>query len=342
MKSRERVKAAFQLQRPDRCPIMHSPLPCALLKHGQRLLEIYRRYPQDFGPEKLTIPRPDELPPDYRLGIHKDEWGTTWISRLEGLHGQVLDYPIKNWEDLDSYNFPPLPSREFIDKLKARIAQTKDSGLFANVGFNPGNYFERMQWLRGFKNLMREFVRPSPRLYELADRLLDYCLQSLELILEAKPDSVSFADDWGTQRALMVKPEFWRTFFKPRYKRMFDLVHDSGAFVLFHSDGTIMEILKDLAEIGVDALLPQFSCHDLEALASEVRGRMCVISDIDRQWLLPFGKPEEVENYVRKVVELFGRMNDGGLIGRGEVSVDVPLESVEAMYKAFRNYGLYS
>ncbi|MEM3692538.1 MAG: uroporphyrinogen decarboxylase family protein [Candidatus Bathyarchaeia archaeon] len=342
LKSRERVLAAFQLRRPDRCPIMHSPLPCALLKYGLRLLEVYKRYPQDFGPESLAIPKPEELPPAYRFGIHKDDWGTTWISRLDGLHGQVVDYPIKNWDDLDSYEFPTLPNEEFIEKLKDRVAQTKALGLFASTGFNPGNYFERMQWLIGFRNLMRECVHPSPRFYELADRLLDYCLRSLELILRAKPDSVSFADDWGTQKALMVKPEFWRSFFKPRYRRMFDLVHDFGAFVVFHSDGMIMEIIKDLAEIGVDALLPQFSCHDLEALASMVRGRMCIISDIDRQWLLPFGKPEDIEGYVKRVVELFGRMNDGGLVGRGEVSVDVPLENVEGMYEAFRRHGVYS
>ncbi|MGQ9515221.1 MAG: hypothetical protein ACUVTL_09300 [Thermoproteota archaeon] len=76
----------------------------------------------------------------------------------------------------------------------------------------------------------------------------------LNLVLQAKPDSVGFADDWGTQRALMVNPEFWRSFFKPRYEKMFKIVRDHGAYVQFHSDGVITDIILDLSEIGVNQI----------------------------------------------------------------------------------------
>ncbi len=341
MNSRERVIAAFELRRPDRCPIVHSPLPCALIKYGIQLLRIFEIYPQDFGFNAFPIPDPDDLSPDYRMGIHRDRWGTVWQSTLDGVHGIVRDYPIKQWEDLDSYEFPPLPTTKDIDHLKHDVEELHSNNLFANVGFEPGNYFERMQWLRGFSNIMVEFVKPTRHLFKFADRLLEYCLQSLDLVLQAKPDSVGFADDWGTQKALMVKPEFWRSFFKPRYEKMFKLVRDNGAYVQFHSDGVITDIIPDLAEIGVNAIIPQFSCHSLRKLASAVKGRLCVFSDIDRQFILPRGSITQVKRYVGEVVELFGYGNDGGLIGRGEISVDVPLTNVEAMYSAFAGFGKY-
>jgi len=174
-----------------------------------------------------------------------------------------------------------------------------------------------------------------------ADRLLEYCLKSLSFVLEAKPDAVTFSDDWGAQDRLMVNPSFWREFFKPRYKEMFKIVHDHGAYVYFHSDGYILDIIPDLAEIGVDILNPQFSCFRLEELAETVHDKICIASDIDRQYILPKGSPEEVEAYVKNVIELFSHDGRGGLICRGEINIDVPLENVEAMYKAFEKYGKY-
>ncbi len=344
MRSRERVIAAINLNHPDRAPIMHSPLPCALIKYGEELNRIFMRYPQDFGPSRFNIPDPKDLPPDYRKGIHRDSWGTIWISAIDGLHGQVYDYPIKEWDDLDRYNFPSLEEKSknsHREELKRRVINLKRRGYFVILSFNPGCYFEKMQWLRGFRNLMIDFLKRPRRLYELANRLLEYCLESIGLILDFKPDAVTFADDWGTQDRLMVRPDFWREFFKPRYREMFKIVHDHGAYVYFHSDGYIMDIIPDLIDLGVDILNPQFSCFNLEELAEAVRDRICISSDIDRQYILPMGKPEEIYAYVRRVIELFSHEGRGGLFCRGEVNIDVPLENVERMYRAFKKYGRY-
>lgn len=343
MNSRERVLAAINLSKPDRVPLMHSPLPGALIKYGERLIEIFRKYPHDFGPSEFTIPKPEELPADYRAGVHRDGWGTLWSSTVDGIHGQVVDYPIKTVEDYLTYEFPKLPqeAEEYKSRLKKYVEDLKAKGFFVMLGFDPGNFFERLQWLRGFRNLMVDLIRGCRELDTFTDSLLEYSLRSIQLVLEAKPDAISFADDWGTQDRLMINPNLWRSFFKPRYRCMFKLVHDYDAYVYFHSDGHIIDIIPDLYEIGVDVLNPQFSCHRLEELVDAIKGRICISSDIDRQYVLPRGSPEEVEDYVKKVVELFGYGNNGGLIGRGEVNIDVPLESVEAMYKAFLKYGMY-
>ncbi len=76
---------------------------------------------------------------------------------------------------------------------------------------------------------------------------------------------------------------------------------------------------------------------NLEELARLVKGKMTVAADIDRQHILPFGKPEEVKEYVEKVLKIF-HAKEGGFIGRGEVNRDVPLENAEAMFQAFLEY----
>jgi len=346
MNKRERVLAAVNLDRPDRAPIRHLlSVPAALMINGEKLISILGKYPDDFSPPVFKIPKPEELGPESRKGICRDEWGITWKSSMNGLFGHVYDCPIKTWDDLDDYEFPPLPLRREIDKMKTHVRKHKGKGYFTSLSFNPrgyGCYFEKMWQLRGFRNLMVDFIKKPKKLYEFADRLQEYVMNYMEMVLDAKPDEIKSQDDWGNQKGLMVRPEFWREFFKPRYKKMFDLVHEQGAYLYFHSDGYIMDILPDLIEVGVNVLNPQFSCHRLEELAEMAIGKVCIASDIDRQYLLPRGEPEEVEAYVERVIDLLGYQNDGGLILMGEINLDAPLENVEAMYRAFVKYGEYN
>jgi uroporphyrinogen decarboxylase len=128
----------------------------------------------------------------------------------------------------------------------------------------------------------------------------------------------------------MVSPRLWREFFKPAYARLFALVRNADKHVWFHSDGAIAAIIPDLIEIGVQALNPQVNLIGRERLVELSGGRICIEGDIDRQYALPFGLPEEVRDVVRADIAILGRLN-GGYIGRGEIASDTPLANAEAM-----------
>ena len=55
MRSCDRVKATINLDKPDKAPIMHSPLPGALIKYGESLNAIFAKYPQDFCPSEFIF-----------------------------------------------------------------------------------------------------------------------------------------------------------------------------------------------------------------------------------------------------------------------------------------------
>jgi hypothetical protein len=71
-----------------------------------------------------------------------------------------------------------------------------------------------------------------------------------------------------------------------------------------------------------------------------VRGRVAFRTDIDRQHVLPFGAPDEIKEEVHRVFEACGTAQ-GGLIACGEVSAEIPLESIRALYEAFVECGGY-
>ena len=341
MDRRERVIRAVEMNMPDRVPVVHSLLPAALLKHGKALVDLLAGYPNDFGSSEHTIPEVEDLPPSYRAGRNADEWGTVWVSSENGIHGQVADHPIHSWEEAEAYQFPPLPTEEWVQKTKRHVAKEKRD-RFVTHGFMPSNYFERLHFLLGFRTVLKCLLTKPRGFVDFADRLLEHGMASLQLTLDAEPDSIGFGDDWGAQDRLLIRPDIWRSFFKPKYKKMFDLAHDHGAYVQLHSDGYIVDILDDLYEIGVNVLNPQFSCHDLHDLADRTRGKLCINSDIDRQYVLPHASPEEVDAHIGMIVDLFGRENGGGLFGRGELNRDVPLANCKALFDAWMRHGRYA
>ncbi|MCD6408007.1 hypothetical protein J7L87_03040 [bacterium] len=204
--------------------------------------------------------------------------------------------------------------------------------------YSGGTLFERMQWLRGVENLLIDIALDKEEVYILADRIVnEYLIPSIETGLEIGAEVIGFADDWGGQKQLLISPNSWRKIFKPRYKKMFEIVKEAGALSWFHSDGMIMEILQDFIEIGLNVINPQFSCMNMEELRSAIGEKMCIYTDIDRQRLLPYGTVEEIEDYIKKVFELFG-FSEGGLIYGCGIYPDVPFENIEALLSSFYKY----
>jgi len=154
-------------------------------------------------------------------------------------------------------------------------------------------------------------------------------------------DGFQFNDDWGVQTGLFINRQMWLDIFQPRYRTLFQAVHQVGAHVMFHSYGRTIEILPDLIETGVDIMTTQFSAHTLEELSEVCQGKVCVLTDLDRQHLLPFGTPQEIKDYVKRVIESLGT-SQGGIIAYAEIAdPDVPIENAQAVLEAFHEYGQY-
>ena len=82
----------------------------------------------------------------------------------------------------------------------------------------------------------------------------------------------------------------------------------------------------------------QFSAHTLEELSTACQGKVCILTDPDRQGLLPFGTPNQIRANLQQAVALLGTPT-GGIIGYGEIAdPDVPFENAEAVLEAFHQY----
>jgi hypothetical protein len=362
--SLECVYRAIHFQYPERVPIMHSILPSAWYRYGEDLFQIINRY---FPPVKETDERMAYLVStasrydyDPRLahyafeddfvfiqprhfmegsphgdGRRRDEWGCIWHKAEPGISGVVIESPLSDWQRVNNYRWPDGAAYWRWDPMEIgqTIQAARQQGK-AILGY-VGNLFEKMQWLRGYENFMVDLVDHPERVGLLAEKITEFNLQTIKNWQEYDVDILFLEDDWGTQSGLMVNPRIWRDLFKPLYARLFEEIHAQGRPLLFHSDGYILPIIPDLIELGCDILNPQFSCQDIQELARLARGRICIMCDIDRQFILPHGTPEQVRQHVQQTFDLFSSPQ-GGLIFRGQINSDCPLENIDVMYRTYK------
>jgi len=304
MNSRQRVVKAIHFDRPDRPPISHAILPSAQYHYGQALAEVIEGVHEDFGWSLLPdLPR-GKLPALYKKGVNPDAFGTVWRVTDEGRCGIPIEFPLADYADYEDYTWPVFDAGPPKYRLYSGHMAGEDDGYYARGGWIV--LFEQMQQLRGFEALLEDLMDQRPELLRLRDDMVAFNLRWLDRWLAHDYQGLHFADDWGTQRNLMIPPALWRSFFKPAYAEMFAKVADAGLDVWFHSDGNIIEIVPDLLELGVDVINCQSSVMDAKQLGREFAGRVCFRTDLDRQNVMPFASPSQVKEFIFELFDTLG------------------------------------
>jgi len=329
--ARDRIHAALAFQRPDRIPVIYHPSPAGLLLHGERLLELFNRFPPD-NPIRFTgIDRPPADAVDSQGRYHEiktDTWGTEWEYLAFGLWGSITRYPISNWEDADAFVFPPSSDSFSI---------AAPDGGFTILGWV--SIFEKLCSLSPMDEVFVGLIDRDANLMAFLDRLTAYWAESIARMIRAGADAIMFGDDWGTQQAPMVAPELFRSIFKPRYDLLMEPIRQAGIKIFFHSCGTLGAILPDLIDLGIDCLWPQLPLFEQRpeqfALCSDAG--VSLYLHPDRQYLVPRGTPQEIEATVRAYAERYHKLGGGGLF-YVEIENDAPFENVEALITAIDRY----
>lgn len=160
---------------------------------------------------------------------------------------------------------------------------------------------------------------------------------------------IYLTDDFGSQNSLLMSPDMWREFIKPREEELIAHIKSlvPGIKVIFHTDGSVKPLLNDMIEMGVDILNPvQTSVEELQdtkALNDEFGDRISFHGAIDVQKVLVSMSPEEIRKEVNRRICDLGK--GGGYIACTchNVGHDIPPRNIRAMYEAlheFRDYPL--
>lgn len=114
------------------------------------------------------------------------------------------------------------------------------------------------------------------------------------------------------------------------------LAHSAGAYVFYHSDGSIRPILPDMIAAGIDILNPiQWRCRGMEreALKQDLGDQVILHGGVDNQFTLPFGSVDEVRAEVLENLAVLGKGGGYILAPCHNIQAVSPAENIVAMYE---------
>ena len=272
---------------------------------------------------------------------YEDAWGIRWGLGEAGRYVEWLSGP------LDSVNTPvealafPFPDADEIrepDDYASCVAKQKGQDNY--VACELENPFKRYWHLRGYENALMDYVADQEILEAVYDRLFALGTDMAVRSARAGVDMVKFIGDVSMQDRMIMSPELWRKFDKPRFAAAVDAIRKIKPDIdlFFHSDGKLTDIVADLIEIGFNVINPiQPECMDPTEIKKQFGDRITLHGCISLQQTLPFGTVADVRNEVETLIRQCGY--NGGLVAMPSnvIQPDTPVENVVACFHTARD-----
>jgi uroporphyrinogen decarboxylase len=321
MTSQERVRKAIHFDYPDRPPISHAILPSALLHHGDALRAILKDVHEDFGWDLLPDLPVGKFPPYYRKGRNKDGFGVIWESSEDGEYGLPVVKPLADWSAYESFVWPDFPVQPPKYRLYSGHMVGKDPRWYSRGGWIT--FFETMQELRGFEDLLADIVMGEDAAFVLRDAMLDFNL----------------AHGGQVPGPGLRRHPFCRRLGHP------DCLDDKSRVMAFLLQALLQDHVRKGPGSGQGCPLPfrrlhhrhhpgpdrtgslghqlPVQLHGQHEVGRRFKGKICFRTDVDRQNVMTFGKPADVKKHIGNLFRALGS-GKGGIIACGEIGRDTP------------------
>ena len=274
-------------------------------------------------------------------------WGVTWrqVPYADGAatYTEIVSHPLAGDDSKLCSYLPPDPhdpeQYKEVEDLVARYGETH-----CIVGGILGSVFEGPWYLRGMMQFLQDLLSNKDYAHRLMDMMMEFHLKAGIRMIQAGCDMLLAGDDVGTQDRMLISPELWREFVKPRYGKLFQAYRKEKRDIRIatHICGSIEPIIDDLIEVGVDVLNPvQPLAMDPKHLKKRFGNRISFWGGVDDQKVIPFGTPSDVEREVRLRLEQLGPGGGYILCSSHNVQATTPIDNIHAFYDASESYRDY-
>jgi len=277
-----------------------------------------------YYPQKVTF---DFVPPWIaEMGV--TDTGRTFIKR--GL--LTSDDSLKLF---DEYLPDPDHAARY-DQVAKWIAQYKgDYAVFARIRLGSASLLESMGIVEFAYN-----VYDNPGLIkEVHRRFSEWSAKVVEHLNKMDFDFYWANDDHADTKSPWMSPEQYQEFFLPYQKIVAKAMKKPW---VFHSDGNLMPILDDLLTLGMNGLHPiQPAAMNIEEVKAKYGQKVSIFGNIDLDYTLTLGKPEEVDKEVKERIMTAGAGGGYVVTSANSLTDYCKTENVWAMARAIKKYGKY-
>ena len=266
---------------------------------------------------------------------YTDEWGVQWrIDKYDtpfgtGFYTNIAKNPVK-YDDKAALNYKaPDPNRKELYAHLDRLIKEYQQEYYI-IGRVHCTIFESAWALRGMDTLMTDFYINQEIANHLLDETSNYHLEVAKNMAKMGVDMIWLGDDMGEQSSLLISPELWREYFKPRMAKIIMELKKikPDIKIAYHSDGCVYDIIPELIEIGIDVLNPiQTECMNPEILKEKYGDKLCFFGGISVQSTLPLGTFHDIKKEYAWLKNSLGK--NGGWIcaPTHHVQLDTPMDN---------------
>ena len=312
----------------------HGQLP---LGGGECLLSAYYN-PVDIG--------------DGTMGLY-DEAGHLLAKRAKSSYYYDECYnPLQNVEDesdIDKLLTLPSISDEELVWLRNRAKDLYENTDFCISAATSTSLFEKGWKDWGMQTFM-ENLYCEPELIEYyLDKMTDAYIAMMERYLDAVGDYVQVVqnnDDFGSQRNMLLSPELYRKFFKPRHARINEAIRrkKKDIHISLHCCASIRPIIGDIIESGYDILNPiQKEADNMDPYEiKKTFGNSVTIwgGACSTQTTLTHGTIDEIIAECKEMIKCYA--TGGGFVYAAihNIQADISPEKILAVFETGRKYGV--
>ncbi|MDY6796770.1 MAG: uroporphyrinogen decarboxylase family protein [Actinomycetota bacterium] len=320
MAGKERVNQAFSLREPDRVPVWEMAInEESIIKLGRFFTDDLpeMKYVQEMTLEDkvkmlrtlfLVVRELDMYAISSMLlleteplggGLFRDSWGRVRRLSEEG-EPVTVSGPISGPGDLEDYK--PHHPRES-DYLMLMAARDHFGDSISQVFPQPGPFMGSRHLVGGMEKFLRCFIKDQAFVHDMMRTFTDYVMESLDMAGKLGTDIICLDEDFAFNQTTLISPRHYRELVLPYHKEIVEHAHGLGMFIFKHSDGNMWPIMDYLVEAGFEGFHPvQPQCMDIGELKAGYGDRLCLVGNMDRTFLLPFGDEDEVERTLRDTI----------------------------------------
>jgi hypothetical protein len=189
--------------------------------------------------------------------------------------------------------------RKIVNKVKKEIFLSFDAdGTWGPIVSAPNLLKHVLIWI---------YRRP-----DAVEALINYHTQIAieygKYAIDEGADAIQLCVDYGNQNGPWMPPAMFRKYIKPALKRHVDAFRRKGAFVVLHSDGYIMPLLRDIVDAGINAYqgIDIIAGMSLRKVKEEFGDKICLVGNVDPR-IIEYGTKQDVEKEVERCLREGGR-----------------------------------
>jgi hypothetical protein len=264
--------------------------------------------PEQVRDYALSLPAPETLEKNFNFEANYLAWAELMSMREKYMHDMV-------W-------------------VPGHVARPTDFMFYFLFGYEP--YLMALQLYKPEMKILFDLVAENARLLNTAIAKSNVDHKFI--------DWIYLGEDICDKTGPLCDPVTLREIYWPAVKKAVKPLKDAGIKLLWHCDGNIMPILKDLVDCGIDGLqgFETEAGVDLEVL-SETRAqsgkKMVLFGSVSVTTTMPFGTVDDVKKQVEYIVDLSKRRGGGIVLSASSSILDgTPDENIYPLFIHSREY----